>query len=377
MHISSGYIPRRNSVGNLRRHSAVVVFYGIRCCQTKKNKKTLKTLPARYKVEFEWLKEIDSLALCNVQLHLEQAYKNYFRKLKNGESAFPKFHSKHSKQSYTTNNINNSIRIENGLLKLPKIGFVKTIFHREVSGKIKSATISKTPDGKYYVSILTEQENDRVLQKTDKQVGIDLGLTHFATLSSGEKIENPKHYRRYEEKLKFLQRAISRKQKGGRNRNKARIKLAKHHQKIANARNDFLHNLSTKLIRENQIICLETLNVQNMQKNHHLAKSISDASWSKFVNMLEYKAQIYGREIRKADTFFPSSKTCSYCGHKLTKLELKTREWKCQNCNTLHDRDLNASVNILNRCNSGDSLVIPPALADVAQEAPASSGWGS
>ncbi|MDR3180296.1 MAG: transposase [Holosporaceae bacterium] len=323
------------------------------------------------------MKEIDSLALCNVQLHLEQAYKNYFRKLKNGESAFPKFHSKHSKQSYTTNNINNSIRIENGLLKLPKIGFVKTIFHREVSGKIKSATISKTPDGKYYVSILTEQENDRVLQKTDKQVGIDLGLTHFATLSSGEKIENPKHYRRYEEKLKFLQRAISRKQKGGRNRNKARIKLAKHHQKIANARNDFLHNLSTKLIRENQIICLETLNVQNMQKNHHLAKSISDASWSKFVNMLEYKAQIYGREIRKADTFFPSSKTCSYCGHKLTKLELKTREWKCQNCNTLHDRDLNASVNILNRCNSGDSLVIPPALADVAQEAPASSGWGS
>jgi putative transposase len=244
-------------------------------------------------------------------------------------------------------------------------------------GKIKSATISKNPDGKYYVSILTEQEGDRTLQKTDKQVGIDLGLTHFAILSSGEKIENPRNYRMYEEKLKFLQRAVSRKQKGGINRNKAKIKLAKHHQKIANARNDFLHNLSTKLIKENQIIGLETLNVQNMQKNHHLAKSISDAGWSKFVNMLEYKAQMYGREIRRADTFFPSSKTCSHCGHKLTKLELKTRKWKCPNCNTVHDRVVNAAVNILNRCNSGDSLVIPSALADVAQEAPASSGRSS
>jgi putative transposase len=349
------------------------------------NSASAASTPAQYKKDFLWLKEVDSLALCNVQLHLEKAYRDCFRKLKKGELAFPKFHSRRAKQSYTTNNVNNSIRIENERLRLPKIGFVNVVFHREIQGVIKSCTISMTPDGKYYVSILTEQEvraarafalskiapahteEDGVENVASfKLVGIDLGIDSFATLSSGEKIENPRIYRKYEERLVLLQRSVSRKKKGSNNRNKSRIKLAKMHQKIANVRNDFLHNLSTKLIRENQIISLETLRVKNMQKNHCLAKSISDASWGNFVKMLEYKGKIYGREIRRADQFFASSKTCSSCGHKLDKLPLKIREWECPHCRTIHDRDVNAAINILNRCNGGDSLVIPSALADAA-----------
>ena len=309
----------------------------------EENKKTKINTPATYKSDYPFLKEVDSLALANAQLQVKVAYKNFY----NG-SGFPKFRSKKNNyQSYTTNNQKGSVRIEGSKIKLPKVGFVKIKLHQAVQGVIKSVTISKNPSGKYYISILTQQEIAQ-LASIDKKLGIDLGLKNFAITSDGDIFENPKFLRKTEKQLTKAQRELSRKKKGSNNRYKARLKVAKLHEKIANQRKDFLHKLSTKLIRENQTIVMEDLSVKNMMKNHKLAKAISEVSWYQFRLMLDYKSKWYGREIIIAPSNYASSQLCSNCGYKNTDVkDLKIREWKCPSCGSVHDRDINASKNLL------------------------------
>lgn len=302
--------------------------------------------PAQYKKEFEWLKEVDSLALANAQMNLDKAYKNFFRDKSVG---FPKFKSKKSNRfSYTTNNQNGTIYINGNYIKIPKLkSKIKIVLHRKFKGLIKSATISKTPSNQYYISILVDTENIQ-MPKNDNKIGIDLGLKEFAITSDGEIFSNPKWLRKTEKKLKKAQRSLSRKTKGSNNRNKARLKVAKLHEKIANQRKDFLHKISNYITNENQVIVIEDLKVSNMMQNHNLAKAISEVSWSEFRTMLTYKCKWKGRELIIAPSNYASSQLCSNCGNKSSQTKvLSCRTYVCPVCGMVMDRDINASKNLL------------------------------
>jgi putative transposase len=308
-------------------------------------------MPAKYKEEFPFLKEVDSLALANVQLQIEKAFKDHFKNPKH--FGLPKFKRKKDKQSYTTNNMNGSLRVdfEKGLLYLPKIkDGIKIELHRTFEGQVKSAIVSKIKDGKYYVSILveTEEPRNKVIEPKSKVCEIDVGLEHFATITNDfgtYKVEHPKHLGSAEKRLKKLQKDLSRKQKGSKNYEKVRQKLAKLHAYISNARNDFLHRLFKAIINENQVVMVEDINVKGLLKSN-LAKSILDSIWSKFLTYLKYKAEWYGRTFIQAAKFFPSSKLCHCCGYKKEELALYERTWGCSVCGKTHHRDINASINL-------------------------------
>lgn len=322
----------------------------------KTTKTTLNNTPAQYKKEFEWLKEVDSLALANVQQNLRAAYNTFFKQ----GTGFPKFKKKGVKDSYTTNNQKGTVAITANTVKLPKIGHINAKFPNKINGLIKSATISRTPSGKYFVSLLVETITEP-LPKTQSNIGIDLGLTHFIVLSDGTKVANPKFLSKLQDKLTREQKILAkrrevakadqRKLSESRNYQKQKLKVAKVYERISNGRRDFLHKLSFNIIKNHDVIAIEDLNIKGMVKNRKLAKAISDSSWSSFTTMLSYKAAWYGKTLVKIDRWYPSSKTCSNCNHLLTKAELplSVRTWNCPNCLQKNDRDLNASINILHQ----------------------------
>lgn len=324
----------------------------------EKTKTTLKNTPAQYKGEFEWLKEVDSLALANVQLNLQSAFRRFFSDRAKGVG-FPQFKKKGVRDSYTTNNQKGTVAVVKNTVKLPKVGHIKAKLDLTLDGLIKSATVSKTPSGKFFVSLLVETLIKH-LPKTKKNAGIDLGLTDFIVLSDGNRVANPKFLAKFETKLareqkvlakrRTVAKAANKKFSDSSNYQKQRIKVAKVYEKITNARKDFLHKLTFNLIKNHDVIVVEDLNVKGMVKNRKLAKAISNASWSEFTRMLAYKAGWYCKELVKIDRWYPSSKTCSGCGHVIGKgeLTLAMRSWQCPSCHLTHDRDLNASINILN-----------------------------
>jgi len=301
------------------------------------------------KSKYEWLKEPDKNALQCSLLNLDKAYKNFFRGIKTHKYVgFPKFKKKnHGRQSYSTAITGNNISVTDNGVKLPKLGIVKAVIHRELEGKIKSATVKRTASGKYFVSILCECEIP-VLPQNNVRVGIDFGLKTFATLSTGEKIEQP-DYKKEEAKIARAQKRLARKKKGSQNRKKAKIKLALAHEKMTNKRFDFQHKLSRRLIDENQVIALETLDIKNMsaKKGYH-GRGFARAGINEFIQKLEYKAEWAGRSLVYADRYFPSSQLCHVCGFKNSKVKnLKVRTWKCPKCKTRHDRDVNAAQVLL------------------------------
>lgn len=298
----------------------------------------IKQLP-ELKKELTWLKEVNSQSLQQSIQNMDIAFKKFFK-----GAGFPKFKSKRDRQSFS---IPQNVIVENNLLIIPKFKEgIDIVLHRPIKGTIKSATISVTPTGEYFVSILCDTKKDIPIKapiEENTTIGIDLGIKDFAITSDGEVFENPKYLRKAQSKLKYVQCKYS-KHKGKRTKKK----LAKLYEDVVNKRKDFLHKLSIKLIRENQTICLETLAVKNMVKNHNLAQAISDVSWSTFVSMLEYKADWYGKNILRIGRFAPSSKTCSNCGNINKELTLKDCEWTCGSCSTVLDRDVNAAINIKN-----------------------------
>lgn len=315
------------------------------------------------KEEYAWLNLSDSMALQESLRDLDRAFQNFFKK----NNDYPRFHSKHDKQSYRTRNQNGGIRIEGNKLLLPKIGKVKIKLSRNIKGRILNATINRTRPGKYFVSLCLEYEEE-IRQNNGGIIGIDVGLKEFYTGSDNTVAHNPKYLNRYNRKLQKEQKKLSHMIEMNidhytsnrvpvykkplsecKNIQKQRIKVAKIHEKIFNSRSDFLHKQSTRLVKENQIIAIEDLNVRGMISNHKLARSISDVSWSEFYRLLEYKAREYGSSVIKVPRFYASSQTCHICGYKdISVKDLKIRNWTCPVCGTHHDRDHNAAINILN-----------------------------
>lgn len=303
------------------------------------------------KKELTWLREVDSTALQSSLRNLDTAYQNFFRGIKQGQDiGYPCFKKKHQRRkSYKSKCVGRNIQILGSTVRLPKIGFVDCRVSKEIQGRILSATVSQNPSGKYYVALCCTDVEIEPLPATGKVVGLDLGLKEFCTSSDGQRYENKKHFVNSQQKLARLQRQLSRKTKGSRNKEKARIKVARLHERIANQRNDGLHKLSTQLVRSYDVICVEDLQVKSMMRNHRFAKYIGDVSWSEFVRQLEYKCRWYQKELVKVDRHYPSSQLCSVCGFQYTQAkDLNIRSWMCPGCGTIHDRDINAATNILN-----------------------------
>lgn len=300
------------------------------------------------KSKYEWMKEVDSNALCSTFRDLDTAYARFF----NNKSKFPKFKHKKEKNTYRNNNVlNRKIQnlIKNDKIKIPKIGYIK--FKQNYSfndiKKVRNITILKSKTNKYYCSLCVEIEQKEYFH-TGNIIGLDLGIKNLVIDSNGIKYKNLKPYTKLENKIKHLNKLYSKKKKGSKNQEKARLKLAIAYEKLSNKRKDNLHKITTKLIKENDVICIENLNVKGMIKNHKLAKSIQDCSFGTLVSMLKYKAQWHNRKIIEIGRFYPSSKLCSNCGHKMSNMGLEIRQWICPICGVQHDRDINAAINIKN-----------------------------
>lgn len=301
----------------------------------------LQSLLPQWKQELPWLKDADSQVLQSVLLNLDRAFQNFFEK----RARYPKPKKKHHEQSIQ---YPQRVKLEAARIYLPKVGWVDAKVHREIQGTIKTVTVRKTATGKYFASVLTENGESlpEPIQHFEKVEALDLGLSRFATVSTGEVIDNPRFLKNASRNLRRKQKKLSSKKKGSANRTKARLKVAKAHERVANTRNNFHHQHSTRLVRENQAIIAEDLAVKNMVKNHCLAKAISDAGWSQFVRFLAYKLERKGGRLIKVSRFFPSSKTCHACDHRLEELPLSIRVWTCPSCNTVHDRDFNATLTL-------------------------------
>jgi putative transposase len=294
--------------------------------------------------ETSWLAECYSQVLQATTLNLVTAYKNFFE----GRAKYPRFKAKKNRQSIQ---YPQSVTVVDGCLKFPgRVGTVKAKLHRPIEGTIKTVTVSMTPSGKYYAAVLTELEGDNLAPSTDGKVaGIDLGLKDFAIVNDGVKISkyaNPKHLAKHQRNLKRKQQKLARKEKGSKSRDKARILVARVHERVSNVRQDYLHKLSRSLVDDNQVIVVESLNTKSMVRNHKLAKAISDVGWGMFVNFLQYKLDREGKVLVEIDRWFPSSKLCSNCHYQVSEMPLDVRVWTCPSCGTHHDRDGNAAINI-------------------------------
>ena len=302
------------------------------------------------KLVYPWLAQADSMALQEELKDLQRSFENFWR----GDASYPLYHAKKSTGlSFRTRNQSDGIRIsaDNRYIHLPKLGWTKIRLSRQVPGIIENATLIQKPSGKYFVSLTVKIASSVVTKRNDgNEHGLDLGLKSFYILDDGTKKDNPKYLYRYENKLVREQRRLSRMKKGSSNWRKQKLKVARLHEKISNTRHDFLHKESTYLARKCSLLCIEDLNIAGMTKNHRLARSISDVSWSEFISMLEYKMALHGGMLVKVPRFYASTQTCHICGHKEPKTKALTiRKWTCPECKAMHDRDVNAAINILSK----------------------------
>jgi len=316
-----------------------------------------KLVELKKQEEYQWLNEVNAQSLLCSLKDLNNGFAGFF----NQKKGYPTFKSRKDKNTFE---VPQRFKIENGKIFIPKFREgIKVKMDRKVKGEIKHMTIIKTKTEKYYVSITTIQEK-KELPKTGKSVGLDLGIKDLVITSDGQKFENNKYINKYEKEIKHEQRYLSHKTKGSKRYENQVIKIAKIHEKISNCRKDTLHKISYQIVQDYDIICIEDLNVKGMVKNHKLAKQIQDAGWGNFVRMLQYKSDWYGKKVVRIDRFYPSSKTCHICGEKNENLKLSDREWTCEHCGTTHDRDINASINILNEGLRISGMVVPSTQAE-------------